>query len=207
MADKAVMDRAIYASGCDLLPQCLCIARPCRQKVILCQLAARKAADTAFQVGGAASQQRRRCDTAAHSQIAAQPGSGCAHTQHTACLCQQRRIVGSGRTVQCSRPLRACQCKNSVCLKTERHAAQGAFQHGRARRIAHECIAQPVGVAVGCAAAPVALRCVADASCILHGRQRARLQHGDAQTVPSFCAIASNSSCVMGQNRMRSPAA
>ena len=206
-ADAGIAQRAAQLADGNRLPQRRCIARAGGQVVAFCQLAALYAADTALYIGGTAAQHRRGGNAAAHGQIAAQPGSCHAHLQCAACLRQQRCVIRHGGAVQRGGAFRPGQRKNGVLFKPQGRAAQGTFQHRRARRVADKRIAQAIRVTVRRAAGTVALRGIAKAACILHGGQWAGIQHGNAHTVPSFCARASNSACVMGVKRMRSPAA
>ena len=206
-AHGLVPQRAIQMFGRNDPPERGGIAYPGGERVAFCQLAAFQAADAAFHIGGAAAQHGRGGNAAAHSQVTAQTRRNHADFQCTACLRQQRRVIGHGYAVQRSRAFRPGQRKDGVRLKSQCRAAQGGFQHRRARVIADQSVGKVVGVAVCRAAAAVALRCIPHPARVLHSGQGDGVQYCDAHTVPSLAAKATNSAAVMGVKRILSPAA
>ena len=158
-------------------------------------------------VGGAAAAHHRHQNAAPNRQVAAQSLLCHADFQHTAGRRKQRCKKRHRLAIQLGRCLGTGQGKDRRDLKPQFRAAQGGFQNRVSGSVAHQQVGKPGGIAVGGAAAAVAVGCRTAAAQVLHGGQRAGVQNADAHGLASFSASAANCSGVMAENLIRSPAA
>ena len=177
------------------------------QHIPLAESAALEAAQVTGKVGGAAAAHHRHQNAAPNRQVAAQSLLCHADFQHTAGRRKQRCKKRHRLAIQLGRCLGTGQGKDRRDLKPQFRAAQGGFQNRVSGSVAHQQVGKPGGIAVGGAAAAVAVGCRTAAAQVLHGGQRAGVQNADAHGLASFSASAANCSGVMAENLIRSPAA